>query len=261
MSQSQTQQPAELTISALGPDAEQQPSGFRLVFTLGLAGMLSGFMLSFAYQITKPIIDENNRKALQRAVLEVVPDSTTMHKYILKENGSLEWVPIDENVTLPVVYGAYNNDEKFLGYAIPGSGSGFQDTISLLYGYNPVTEHIIGLEILESKETPGLGDRILKDPDFDANFNNLAVKPEILVTKNGAASDNEVDAITGATISSKAVVSILNATNLIWLEKLPDEPPAPPAETIKNNSTPQNSEYDRKNNNNTTTNTNNGEGG
>jgi electron transport complex protein RnfG len=105
--------------------------------------------------------------------------------------------------------------------AITGEGPGFQDIIGLLYGYLPDKRVIVGMEVLESRETPGLGDKIYKDADFIANFLELAIDPTIVMVKKGRKSaPNEVDAISGATISSKAVVRIINESNEKWLEKL-----------------------------------------
>ena len=86
------------------------------------------------------------------------------------------------------------------------------------------------MEVLESKETPGLGDKIIKDMVFKENFSKLSVDPEIVSVPTGTRSaPNEVDTITGATISSKAVVSIINATNERWLLRLDESPDPPPA--------------------------------
>ncbi len=69
------------------------------------------------------------------------------------------------------------------------------------------------MEILDSRETPGLGDKIYKDAAFVANFASLSVDPEIVAVKKGNKSaPNQIDAITGATISSKAVVKIAETT-------------------------------------------------
>jgi electron transport complex protein RnfG len=85
------------------------------------------------------------------------------------------------------------------------------------------------MEVLESRETPGLGDKIFKDEDFVANFRDLAVAPEVVVVKKGRTRENEVDAISGATISSHAVVRIINRANSRWLDRLPDVGSSPPA--------------------------------
>jgi electron transport complex protein RnfG len=76
------------------------------------------------------------------------------------------------------------------------------------------------MEVLESRETPGLGDKIIKDTDFVGNFRNLAVDPTVVVVKAGRTSDNEVDAISGATISSQAVVKIINMSNERWMDRV-----------------------------------------
>ena len=88
------------------------------------------------------------------------------------------------------------------------------------------------MHVLESRETPGLGDRIFKDPEFVASFRSLATQPEIvLVPKGSGTAPHEVDGITGATISSKAVVKILNASTAQWTPHFPEpgsEPPLAP---------------------------------
>ncbi|EDN65464.1 Electron transport complex, RnfABCDGE type, G subunit [Beggiatoa sp. PS] len=119
------------------------------------------------------------------------------------------------------LYAGYNVEGHLVGYAIVAEGPGFQDTIRLLYGYRPDEKKIVGMEILESRETPGLGDKIYKDADFVANFKALTVEPSIVLVKKGTKSkQNQVDAISGATISSKAVVRIINKTHEKWLERL-----------------------------------------
>jgi len=122
----------------------------------------------------------------------------------------------------PVVYGGYDDAGTFVGYAMPGAGPGFQDTIAILYGFKPAEKLVVGMEVLESRETPGLGDKIYKDMDFVDEFYSLAIEPEIVAVKKGTkTADNHVDAITGATISSKAIVRIINETHAAWTGQLP----------------------------------------
>jgi electron transport complex protein RnfG len=78
------------------------------------------------------------------------------------------------------------------------------------------------MEVLESRETPGLGDKIYKDAVFVGGFSALSVEPEIFAVKKGTKSrPNEIDTITGATISSKAVVRIINEAHAQWSAQLP----------------------------------------
>jgi electron transport complex protein RnfG len=212
----------ELTISA----GRKEPSSLRLVATLVVAALCSGLLLSGAYQITKPMIDANKAEALRQGVFRVVPGATRIQKYALRD-GHLVPVGADEVVTDPVVHGAFDDDGAFLGWAISGTGAGFQDAIRVLLGFDPARRRVTGMYILESRETPGLGDKIYKDPDFVANFSDLAIDPQVVVVKDGRDADNEVDAITGATISSKAVVKIVNQALAEWQDALPTEGPEP----------------------------------
>jgi electron transport complex protein RnfG len=217
----------QLTISA----GRKEPGSLRLVLTLALAGMLSGLAVAGVYQITRPIIDANKARALREAVFEVVPGSVQLQRLALRD-GQLVPLARDETTTEPVLYAGYDAKDNFLGYAIDGSGPGYQDIIHLIYGYDPQRRRVIGMQVLESRETPGLGDRIYRDEEFVAQFSSLAVSPAIAVVKDGSEADNEIDAITGATISSKAVAEIINQANERWFHVLPPpgaEPPAPPS--------------------------------
>ncbi len=190
----------------------------RMILTLAVAGLGSGLAIVLSYVGTLPMIEANRAAALQRAVLKVVPGADAMQQVVFRD-GKIVREP--EKTDDPAIYAAYK-DGALMGYAIPSQGGGFQDTIRLIYGYDPAREVVVGMEILESKETPGLGDKIFKDDVFQENFIALNVKPEILCVKNGKKTqDNEVDGISGATISSKAVAKIIQAGNVVWLERLP----------------------------------------
>lgn len=197
------------------------PGAARLAGTLGIAGLISGLLLVVAYELTLPRIERNRADALRRAVLEVVPGSTAMQKLVWTGT-ALVVADGSEPRDAPAIHAAYGTGGEFRGYAIPGEAAGFQDVIKLLYGFDPARRRIVGMRVLESKETPGLGDKIYKDPAFARNFDELAVEPAIVAVKTGTRRlPHEVDAITGATISSKAVVRILNGSFAMWASRLP----------------------------------------
>ncbi len=206
--------------------AAAEPGSLRLVGTLFVAGALSGLAIAGVFEWTKPIIDANNAEALRRAIFRVVPGSTRMQA-LVAQDGALA-AQGGGTAGGPVIYGAYDDAGAFVGYAIENSGSGFQDTITLLYGFDPRRRIVTGLEILASLETPGLGDKIAKDPEFAANFRDLAVDPGVELVKEGRTRPNQVDAITGATISSKAVLRIVAGGNEQWLSRLPAPGGEPP---------------------------------
>jgi len=203
------------------------PSSLRLVMTLAIAGLVSGVAIIGIYETTLPTITANKARELREAVFKVLPGVTRMQALVYRD-GRIMAVP-EPQKDEPVVYGGYDEQGDFVGYAMPGAGPGFQDTIALLYGYLPGDKQVVGMEILESRETPGLGDKIYKDAAFVAEFSALSVEPEIVAVKKGTGSQaNQVDAITGATISSKAVVRIINETHAAWIEQLPAPGTEPP---------------------------------
>lgn len=207
----------------------REPGSIRLVATLGLAGLLSGLIIVSVFEATRPTIVAYQAKVLRQAVFKVLPGTTHMQRLVYREGRLL--VKETEDQDEEALFGGYDAQGRLLGYAIPSAGPGFQDTIRLIYGYLPATRRVVGMEILESRETPGLGDKIYKDAAFVAAFRDLAIDPRILAVKQGTkAAANQVDAITGATISSKAVVKIINQGNARWLERLPPPEAAPPLE-------------------------------
>jgi electron transport complex protein RnfG len=192
-----------------------EPSSTRLILTLAVAGFVSGLAIIAIYELTLPTITANKAESLRQAVFKVLPGVTKMQMLAYRE-GTLLPVGADQQAE-QIIYEGYDKAGNFVGYAIPGEGAGFQDTIRLLYGYQPAKGLVVGMEVLESRETPGLGDKIYKDANFVSGFRQLAADPEIVSVKKGTKSaPNEIDAITGATISSQAVVRIINETNQVW---------------------------------------------
>ncbi len=203
--------------SALAPPDLREPSALRLILTLSLAGLLSGFIIVLAYHATRPAITAYQAKQLRASVFKVLPGVARIERLIFQE-GQLT---ASEDPGSAAVYAGYDAANRLIGYAIPTEGPGFQDTIRLLYGYLPGARQVVGMEVLDSRETPGLGDKIYKDAAFVANFQQLRIDPAIVAVKKGRKSGpNEVDAITGATISSKAVVRIINQANGTWIQRL-----------------------------------------
>ena len=196
------------------------PSSLRLVLTLAIAGLVSGIAIIGIYESTLPTITANKARELREAVFKVLPGVTQMQPLVYRGDQLVAVGQPDKGE--PVIYGGYDAGGDFVGYAMPAAGPGFQDTIAILYGYRPGEKLVVGMEVLESRETPGLGDKIYKDAEFVGAFSALSIEPEIVAVKKGTrTSQNEVDAITGATISSKAVVRIINEAHTAWSAQLP----------------------------------------
>lgn len=99
------------------------------------------------------------------------------------------------------IYYVYSDDGDLIGYAFEATGKGYGGDISLLVGVNSDKDLTIRkVSVLSHSETPGLGSRITEE-EFISQFNNKPIEAIKLRSNNG-----EIDAITGATISSTAVV-------------------------------------------------------
>lgn len=99
-----------------------------------------------------------------------------------------------------------------VGWAFLAEGSGFADKIRLVVGADAKFETLTGFGVLACNETPGFGDKItIKNGFYQSQYKGVPVG-EFKLTKVGDSKkiDNEIVAITGATVSSQAVVNILN---------------------------------------------------
>jgi electron transport complex protein RnfG len=215
------------------PEAEviQQPSTptGRMIRTLMGIAMLSGFLVVLTYQLTKPIIAENQRRAIEAAVFQVIPGAVTRKDFVLNDQG-LSALTSDAQIQGTSIYAGYDNEGKLLGIATNAAAQGYADMVHLLYGYDPACQCIRGIKVLKLAETPGLGDKIITDANFVANFEQLDASlnadgsdlaNDIATVKHGTKQNPwEIDAISGATISSKAVGKALNQSTKQVLPKL-----------------------------------------
>ena len=195
-----------------GPAApiQVEASSLRLVGTLAVAGALAGLAIVLVFQWANPRIEAWRAEVLAAAVTEVLAGADRYETVFLEE-GSLTAAPVGDTTGLDRVYVGYDDGGAPVGVAMVGAAAGFQDIIRVIFGYDPANGDVIGMRVLESKETPGLGDKIEKDSSFVAEF--LQVAAPLVGVKEGRESgaDTEVIMITGATISSRAIVDIINA--------------------------------------------------
>lgn len=201
----------------------QSPSVWAMYRAMVGVGAVCGLLIVGVFQLTKPRIERLREEALQRAILEVVPGATDSRTFVVAADGSFAPATAGARGGRRI-HAAYDAGGRLVGVAIEGAGMGYQDTIRLLWGYSPEAQTTLGLKVLESKETPGLGDRILSDAGFLANFGALdltldggALAHPVVAVKHGEKKNPwEVDGITGATISSKAVAKIVGESATDW---------------------------------------------
>ncbi|WP_260294881.1 FMN-binding protein [Sedimenticola hydrogenitrophicus] len=200
--------------------ARPQTPSLAMLRTLGGVAMLSGLLVVLVFQWTQPLIEENKRIAIEQAVSRVIPGVVSKKDYILGPDGLfLADVPGAQGEK---IYAAYNGDGKLQGIALEAAATGYQDVIRILYGYNQDCQCVTGIKVLKMAETPGLGDKIAFDPEFLENFKALdgrlneqksGLENAIVTVKHGSKREQwEIDSISGATISSKAIGRMINAS-------------------------------------------------
>jgi electron transport complex protein RnfG len=176
--------------------------------------LVCGLLIVSVYLATLEVIAANRAALLQRAIFRVLP-------------GTVSYQSVDLG---PTVYAGFSADRQLVGIAVPTEGMGYQDVIRILYGYDPQRQQIVGMEVLESKETPGLGDKIETDAHFVDNFSALSVAvaadgltlahPLELVKPGAKTRPWQIDGISGATISSTAIARMLGASSASLVPRL-----------------------------------------
>jgi electron transport complex protein RnfG len=174
----------------------------RMVIVLTAVGLLSGGFLAGVGILTKERIALNKKLEIERAIISVVPGSSQSQLFYEERDFT--------------VYGATDEAGNLQGYAVYTSGVGFQDRIVLMVGVTDDLSRIFGLAVLDQKETPGLGAKIANKASFLVFWENKDFTQPLRLRKPPAPtpeglSASEVNTITGATISSEAVLGIVNA--------------------------------------------------
>jgi len=183
-----------------------QQAWLVLVLSLAVGGMLAGIQMALGPAIEANKINETLLKVPELVVGQAEAQSLAP--------GALEVSPIAVEVDKAgkkVRYSVYEakRDGRLAGWVAKTSGSGYADKIELLIGFDPQVETITGLFILDQKETPGLGNKIVTEA-WRAQFLQKTTAQSLAAVKGKASAPNEIDAVTGATISSKSVTDIIN---------------------------------------------------
>ena len=210
----------------------QQPatSAWSMYRAIVGIGALCALLIVSVYEATAPRIRDNQEQFLRSAVSQVLPAARSNVAVELNSDGQLAaTVDISE---LPAFLG-YDAGENLVGAAITAQGMGYQDNVRVLYAYSFDRRAITGMRVLDSKETPGLGDKVETEAHFLANFERLdaslatdgrSLAHPIVTVKQGEKTQPwEIDGITGATITSEAIGSILNESADVWVPVLERE--------------------------------------
>jgi electron transport complex protein RnfG len=181
-----------------------------------LLASLFGFILAGVQATLGPKIETNKVNETRERVPEVVLGKSRARE-LSDGGGSLaidsRSISVDKQGKTKIynVFEARYPDGRIAGWATKVSGQGYADKIELLMGLDTKAENLTGIFILGQKETPGLGNKIEEDT-WRGQFAGKSTSQPLRVIKGGASDSFTIDAITGATISSRAVTDIVNTS-------------------------------------------------
>lgn len=189
-----------------------------MVALLLIIGGVTAAMLGAINVYTAPIVQRNKEIKLKTTVLDAfgIPYTKEDIDAVFEKGVKIK---TKENSIHYELYGKDKEGKKLTAIAFEVGGPGFWAPISAIIALEIDLETIKAIKILSQTETPGLGDRIL-EPEFQAQFKGKRIKPYLtIVPYRKTVGTNEVDAITGATMTSKALENIINKETLIFFEK------------------------------------------
>lgn len=166
----------------------------KIICVLTFTCVICAFLLSFTFSIAKEKIALNAKKSIEEAIFLIMPQTKKIEELKLKDS---------------IIYKLFDGKNNFIGYSFLAEGDGYQGKIKMLAISDTNIKNLEGIEVIESVETPGLGAKI-QELFFKEQFKKLNVSSIIECIKGDTAKDNQIKAITSATVSSRSVVGILN---------------------------------------------------
>lgn len=154
----------------------------RLILVLTVIALISGGVLAETYRFANPRIEENRKMEMEKAIIEVLPGCARFEETVVDGKK---------------IYKGLNNEGHEVGLAFVAEAGGFQGVIRMMVGVDLAAGKMTGIKILEHLETPGLGARI-SEAWFQGQFKGKSLEDKFV-------PGEDVDAITGATVSSRAV--------------------------------------------------------
>ena len=176
--------------------------------------LVAGLVLGFVYQWTKPTIEKNRLEAETAAYKVVYADAANFQSSdaltaAVEDCANVLVGSNTEGITVNNAFEAVDANGDVIGHVMSVTTSkGFGGNIQISIGVTNDGQ-VTGIEVLESSETAGLGSKAA-DPEFKNQYLNKTVDSFEVVKEN--AVDNQINSISGATITSKAVTNAVNAS-------------------------------------------------
>jgi len=170
-----------------------------------VASFCFGLLIAVANAALSERIEQNRIDKLNRLTRALLPEAENF----IALDTEIEIESTRGKKEKVKVYKAVSEDEC-VGWSFNAAGSGFADKIELVVAVDKDFQKLAGFDVLASNETPGFGDQIKYDYYRDQFKGAPAEELKLIASGNPKKIDSEIVAITGATVSSEAVVEIIN---------------------------------------------------
>lgn len=168
----------------------------KMILPLVVIAAISGGVIAAVSSITEEQIERQKKQKIENAIFSIMPEIKYIEEAFVR--GGHFYKCRDEN-------------KQDIAIAFTAEGPGYQDVIKVLAVASNNLSVIKGIEVLENVETPGLGAKITTT-EFREQFKDTASFLKLSKeTSRKGTDETTVQAITGATISSKAVIDIINS--------------------------------------------------
>ena len=199
------------------PVVAKDVRSWKLLAMMTGAGAIAGLLIVSAYTATLPRIEQHQGEVMQAAITEVLKAPASYDTLYLYNGALAKSVPAGTDTKkLEKVYLGHDASGKRIGFAVSAAENGFQDLVTLMFGYDASAHKLIAMKVIGNKETPGLGNKIETDSEFVNGFVNAVVPINGVKKDRGKSGPSDVVMITGATISSRAVIRIIDNAIARW---------------------------------------------
>lgn len=186
----------------------------KLGLILLLITAISAFILATSNNATSDKIEEADRIANDEARKEILPDAKDFEPIDKEKLDSIQ----SSNEGVLEIFEGKDKSGEIVGYTLKTVVGGFGGDIEMITGVS-VDGKITGIDVLNHSETPGLGAKA-EEPEFQQRFKDVPTENELIIVKESPSNNNEVEAITSATITSNAVADGVNLAREIYNSQL-----------------------------------------
>ena len=191
--------------------AKNKPTALKNISVLLIVALVSVALLAVLNQVTKGKIEAAETQARNEVYQSVFAEASKFEALETMSGPLSSYAPEDESIVINSVLEAQDESSKDIGYVFDvTSKNGYGGDVQIAVGIKNNGE-VTAFKVISASETPGLGAKSMED-EYASQFAGLSGKEHIGFSKTGAdRSKNEIDAISGATITTTATTNAVNA--------------------------------------------------